>query len=139
VTPIDQMTEDEVREYLAECLGWVRINKGSVPVEVPAWERRTRLPSGGVGVEESWCCPVPASLDSAAGCLPEGYLLRCHVNFPPSPVWHGHEKPWWGMSVQKWDNGWVSEKIIAGDQEERPARFRAAAKAWAVVRKESGR
>jgi hypothetical protein len=126
VTPIDQMTEDEVRHYLAECLGWVRINKGSVPIEVPLWERRTKLPSGGVGVEESWCCPIFASLDAAAGCLPDGWSWFC-LDFGE-----------YGKCVARAMRGNELANSYVCDTE-RLARFRAAAKAWAVVRKESGR
>jgi hypothetical protein len=128
VTPIDQMTEAEVRDYLAECMGWVRINNGSVPVEVPLWERRTKLPGGGVGVEESWCHPVPATLDAAAWCLPEGCWF-CKVRWIRQT---GTDRE---HSSQVGQNGWT---VQAEAPTERHASFRAAAKAWAVVRKESG-
>jgi hypothetical protein len=135
---IDEMTEQEVRDYLAECLGWVRINKGSVPVEVPLWERRTKLPGGGVGVEESWCHPVPATLDAAAGRLPEGWwywINHCGMT-DRCVAGQGIRETFVCECVHKTQQ---HIRVRSEADTERLARFRAAAKAWAVVRKESGR
>jgi hypothetical protein len=113
---IDEMTEQEVRDYLAECAGRHKEADG-------LWYGDPEWPNHGFAEH-----PVPPTIDSAAGCLPEGYewtgvLFRCE----------GHDGPAAATAIGP------GAPVGAKADTERLARFRAAAKAWAVVRKESGR
>jgi hypothetical protein len=124
---IDQMTEQEVRDYLAECEGWKRpayVWPNPEAFSTDCWTRRYESATGEITYSRALSHPVPATLDAAAGCLPKGLMTKVYINCD-------------GVTIAKvFHDDAVFE--AAGDIE-RHARFRAAAKALAVVRKESGR
>jgi hypothetical protein len=128
---IDQMTEQEVRDYLAECEGWKRpayVWPNPEAFSTDCWTRRYESATGEITYSRALSHPVPATLDAAAGCLPEGCWF-CKVRWIRQT---GTDRE---HSSQVGQNGWT---VQAEAPTERLARFRAAAKAWAVVRKESG-
>jgi hypothetical protein len=130
---IDQMTEQEVRDYLAECLGWRHLDMIDPALEGLhlGWER---------GKERLFFRkhPVPATLDAAAGCLPEGWwywINHCGMT-DRCVAGQGIRETFVCECVHKTQQ---HIRVRSEADTERLARFRAAAKAWAVVRKESGR
>lgn len=120
----DTATLDECRDYIARAMGWERIT-GNIPVECPSWTRRTTFPSGRVGVEELWCHPLAANLNSAADSLPDG-CRWCDITFFRN-----------GTIARCTDGRTIFVSNIEGDGSgvlEPLARFRASASAWAWVR-----
>jgi hypothetical protein len=130
---IDQMTEQEVRDYLAECEGWKRpayVWPNPEAFSTDCWTRRYESATGEITYSRALSHPVPATLDAAAGCLPEGWVWQSVLWYDDTPAEATAISTYKAVSASGEGKEWEGE---------RHARFRAAAKAWAVVRKESGR
>ena len=116
----DIMTIDECCDFIAECKGWKRSASGVSWRWPERYGMRMQRPKH----------PVPPTLDSIAGALPEGWMwvsVRWHPAVALAPE---HS---WGCNV-------INLRRTGGCEtygpDEATARARAAVKAWMVVKGE---